>query len=202
MTGDGYMRIGTGLRALAGAAMLLALGACVGLGGPKPPPVLFNLTPVQVVAVGTSTTGKPADAILVLEPETDRRLAAQRVPVQVADGQVAYLADAMWVERPARLFRALVAETLRAKSGRLVFEGEVPGAGVRLAGRLSEMGYDARSQSVVVRYDALRTTSKGDVTARRFESVVPGVSATAAAVGPALNRAANDVAGQVAEWME
>ena len=63
------------------------------------------------------------------------------------------------------------------------------------------MGYDARLQSVVVRYDALRDDGKGGVMTRRFEAVVPGVSPKAEAVGAALNRAANDVAGQVADWV-
>ena len=63
------------------------------------------------------------------------------------------------------------------------------------------MGYDARSGSVVVRYDAMKTGPKGELVTKRFESVVPSVAALPAAVGPALNTAANDVALQVAEWM-
>lgn len=190
-----------GLRILAAAALLAGLGGCLGLGGGKPPAVMFNLTPASSAPAGAVASGKPGDAILVMEPETDRRLAVQRVPVQVADGQVAYLADALWVERPARLFRGLLAETLRAKDGRLVFEGEAPGAGVRLGGRLVEMGYDAASQAVVVRYDAMKTGGKGEIATRRFEARVPGIAPKAEFVGPALNRAANDVAKQVADWV-
>ena len=80
-------------------------------------------------------------------------------------------------------------------------QSSVPVTGTRLSGRLITMGYDARSGSVVVRYDAMKTGPKGELLTKRFESVVPGVAPLAAEVGPALNKAANDVAGQVAAWM-
>ena len=191
-------------KSLALAALVLALGGCVNLGGGgKVPPTLFSLTPAKTAPAGASASGRIEDAIVVAEPETDRRLGVQRVPVQVDDASVAYLQNAVWIERPARLFRALLAETIRARGARLVFEdGEAAsGAGVRLTGRLLEMGYDARSLSVVVRYDAIRSSKTGELVRRRFESVVPGVTAKPEAVGPALNRAANDVAVQVAEWV-
>lgn len=187
---------------LTAAAMALALSGCLGLGG-KVPPTLFNLTPAHAVAAGTSASGKLSDAIIVLDPETDRRLGVQRVPVQIDDSNVAYLKSALWVERPARLMRALLAETLRAKGNRLVFEGvdtEASGR-MRLYGRLVDMGYDARSQSVVVRFDAVRETPGGVVTTKRFENIVPWISDKPALVGPALNQAANAVADQVADWI-
>ena len=183
------------------AALPLALGGCLSFGA-KPPPTLFSLTADRTAPAGTATSGSLAQAIVVDEPETDRRLAVQRVPVQVDVSNVAYLKNALWVERPARLFAGLLAETLRAKGGRLVFEAREAetGGAVRLGGRLLDMGYDAASQSVVVRYDALRS-SGGSVSTKRFESVIPGVAAKPEVVGPALNRAANDVAAQVADWV-
>jgi len=42
---------------------------------------------------------------------------------------------------------------------------------------------------------------RGKFRSRRFESVVPGVEAKPAPVADALNRAANDVAVQVADWV-
>lgn len=193
---------GSALRIGVAAALALALGGCLGLGGGKPPPVLFGLTASESAAAGATASGKAADAVLVMEPETDRRLAVTRVPVQVDAASVAYLKDALWVERPSRLFRGLLAETLRARGGRVVLEDDQGSgvAGARLGGRLIDMGYDAASQSVVVRYDALKTDSVGRITTRRFESVVPGVPAKAASVGPALNRAANAVAKEAVDW--
>lgn len=179
------------------------LAGCVSLGGGKAPPTLVSLTPATAAPAGTNVSGNLRDALVVAEPETDRRLAVQRIPVQIDDANVAYLQDAQWVERPARLFRALLAETIRAKSGRLVVEDNQieAGGGGRLAGRLLDMGYDARRQAVVVRYDAIRETKGGGVTTRRFEAVVPGVQPKTEFVGPALNQAANQVAQQVADWV-
>ena len=187
---------------LAGA-LALALSACVNLGGGKAPPTLVSLTPASAPAAGANASGTARDALVVAEPETDRRLAVQRIPVQIDDANVAYLQDAQWVERPARLFRALLAETIRAKSGRLVIEDNQAEAtgNTRLAGRLLDMGYDARRQAVVVRYDAIREERGGAITTRRFEAVVPGVEPKTASVGPALNQAANQVAQQVADWV-
>jgi cholesterol transport system auxiliary component len=52
-----------------------------------------------------------------------------------------------------------------------------------------------------VRYDALREDADGTIRAQRFEAVVPGVSPKVQSVAPALNKAANDVAAQVADWL-
>lgn len=186
---------------LASASFALLAG-CVNLGGGKPPPTLVSLTPASSAAAGATVSGTLKDALVVAEPETDRRLAVQRIPVQIDDANVAYLQNAQWVERPARLFRSLLAETIRAK-GRLVIEDnqiEAGGNG-RLAGRLLDMGYDARRLSVVVRYDAIREDKFGAVTTRRFEAVIPVAEPKGEYVGPALNRAANQVAAQVADWV-
>lgn len=192
-----------GLAKIVAPALLLALSGCISLGGGKPPPALLTLAAERPVPAGTTTSGTYAGAILVMEPETDKRLSAVRIPVQVNDTQVAYLVGTAWVERPARLFRALLAETLRSRSGGLVIEDTqaAPSDGIRLSGRLLDMGYDVRTGSVVVRFDAMRIGANGGVTTKRFESVVPGIPAEAALVGPALNKAANDVARQVAEWL-
>lgn len=195
------LRIGTAI------VLPLILSACVSLGGGsggKGPASLLTLTPVASAPAGSMASATAAQAIMVMEPETDAHLAVLRIPVQVDDASIAYLQGATWAERPARLFRGLLAETLRAKTGRLVVEdsqSSVPVTGTRLSGRLITMGYDARSRSVVVRYDAMKTGPKGELLTKRFENVVPGVAPLAADVGPALNRAANDVARQVAEWL-
>ena len=180
----------------------LSLSGCLSLGG-KPPPTLLTLTPATAVPAGTVTSGDPKTAIMVMEPETDQRLAVVRVPVQIDDTNIAYVKNAAWVERPARLFRALLAETLRSKTSALVLEDSQAAAnvGVRVSGRLIDMGYDARTSSVVVRYEAIRSSTGSAVVTKRFESVVPGVPAKPEFIGPALNQAANDVAGQVAAWI-
>lgn len=190
------------LAKIAAPALLLALSGCISLGG-KVPPSLLTLTADKQVPAGTTASGTIAGAILVMEPETDQRLAVPRVPVQVDDTKVAYLTGTAWVERPSRLFRSLLAETLRTRTGALVIEDTqaAPSDGIRLSGKLLDMGYDARTGSVVVRFDAMRTSTTGAIVTKRFESIVPGIAPKAEAVGPALNQAANAVAHQVADWL-
>ena len=53
---------------------------------------------------------------------------------------------------------------------------------------------------VVVVYDAAIEHRQG-VSTNRFEARVPVTGTTTAIVAPALNQAANDVAGQVAAWL-
>lgn len=189
--------------AILAAGVSLALTGCISFGG-KPPPTLYSLTPASTAPVGINMSGRLSDAIVVMDPETDQRLAVLRVPVQVDDSNVAYLKGAQWIARPARLFRGLLAETLRAKGSRLVMEGDETEAQgrLRLSGRLRDMGYDARNQSVVVRFDAMKQAGAGGaVEIKRFEAVEPGIGPKPELVGPALNRAANAVAAQVADWV-
>jgi len=183
-------------------AAVVLLAGCISLGG-KVPDKLITLTADASAPAGEMKVGPDARAIVVYDPEASRMLDVTRVPVRINGSTVAYLKDAVWVDKPARLFRGVLAETIRAKAGRLAVE---PGEydvkdNLELTGRLLDMGYDARDQAVVLRFDAVLEDSQGEVRSRRFEAVVPGIPAEAAAVAPALNEAANEVAEQVAEWV-
>jgi len=184
-------------------ALALALAGCVSL-APDPPESLLTLTPLRTAPAGSTASGEAASALAVIEPDADQRLNVVRVPVQTSDSSLAYLQDAVWVEKPARLFQQLLSETIRAGGSRLVVaEGDLGySAATKLSGRLLDLGYDAATGSVVVRYDAVLQTPDGRVQSRRFESRVPGVEPEADAVGPALNDAANQVAGEVADWVD
>ena len=144
------------------AALPLAAG-CISL-APDPPDALLTLEARTPMATGTDTIGTAASAIFVAEPEVSARLSVTRVPVQVTDTEVAYLQDAVWVERPARLVRRLLAETLRARTRRLVVDTTdsalVPAETLR--GTLHAFGYDARAQAVVMRFDAVRSAGDGE----------------------------------------
>lgn len=186
------------------AVSCLALSGCISLGG-KVPAQLLRLTPEKTAPAGATASGKLSDAIVVMDPVADRSLDVLRVPVRVDASNLAYLKDAAWIEKPSRAFRGLLAETIRAETGRLVVEGDdFEGAGETfVSGRLLEMGFDARSSAVVVRFDAVRSGAPGgEVVTRRFEAAVNGVEPKAKYVGPALNKAANDVARQVADWVK
>lgn len=181
-------------------AVLLLLGGCLSF-GPKTPPTLFDLTAENPAPAGAGQSGTLASALVVEVPDAPLELNVTRIPVQIDGSNLAYVKKAGWVERPARLFHRLLAETIRARGSRLVLESE-PGTGASevLSGRLLAMGFDAPSNSAVVRFDAMRATRGGQVKVRRFEAV-QGASAKPEVLGPALNRAANDVARQVAEWV-
>lgn len=189
-------------RALLPVTLALALAGCVSL-TPDPPDSLLTLTAARAAPAGVAVSGEAANALAVLEPDTDQRLNVVRVPVQTSDSSLAYLKDAMWVEKPARLFQQLLSETIRARGGRLVVgEGDLGyAAATKLSGRLLDMGYDASTGAVLVRYDAVLQMPDGKVQTRRFENRVRGVAPDTASVGPALNEAANAVAAEVAEWV-
>jgi ABC-type uncharacterized transport system, auxiliary component len=186
-------------------AVCLSLTGCLSIGG-KTPDQLLRLTPDESAPAGATSSGAIADAIMVMDPEADRSLDMLRVPVRVDASSLAYLKDATWIEKPTRLFRSLLAETIRSRTDRLVIEGgdfEIAGK-TRVGGRLLQMGYDAQSSSVIVRFDAVigQGGPGTDLRTRRFESVISGIEPEAAYVGPAINRAANDVARQVADWVK
>ena len=189
----------TSFMAVAGA---LALSGCISF-GPDVPDSLLTLTPLTVATPGTISTGTPESAIAVKEPTAPQRLAVDRVPVQIDNTNVAYLEGATWVEKPARLFQNLLAETIRQRSGRIVVDNDESSLTpqVQLRGAIREFGYDAQTQTVMVRYDAIREVNGEAIQTRRFESVVSVASPEAALVGVALNQAANDVATQVADWI-
>lgn len=182
------------------AVLALPLAGCLSFGG-KVPATLLDLTPTAMVAAGSGSSGTYGGAIAVLDPIADQRIDVTRVPVQINDSSVAYLKGAVWVERPSHLFRHLLTETLRARGKRLVVEGDPGAAALKLGGRLIDLGFDARSGSAVVRFEAVKEKPNGSIETRRFESVVGGVAPQPASVGPALNQAANTVAAQVADWV-
>ncbi len=189
-------------RSLAALAVLALLAGCVSLGG-KPPRQLIGLTADATAPAGPLPDGKLGQTLIVLDPQTERRLDVQRVAVQVNDTDIAYVQGVAWVERPSRLFRHLLAETIRARGKHLVLEAsdQSPGGNLSLSGHLVDMGYDARNRSVVVRFDAMRVNAKGDIEAQRFEAIEPGVRPSGEDIAPALNRVANKVAAQVADWV-
>jgi cholesterol transport system auxiliary component len=184
------------------APMLLALSGCISLGGP-PPESLLTLSPETRAPVGAGISGADRPVIAVLAIDAPAKLDVLRVPVAVSDTELAYLQEAFWVEKPARLFRRLVGETIRARGNAMVLDGDDSAtlATVTVRGTLIDMGYEAAGSAVVVRFDAVRLDGEGKVTTRRFEARETGVPAEGRAVGAALNRAANTVAGEVADWV-
>jgi len=183
--------------------LLLALSGCISLGG-KPPESLLTLNAEARAPAGPGVgSGASRTVIAVQVIDTPAKLDVLRVPVTVSDTELAYLQEAFWVEKPARLFRRLMGETIRARGNAMVLDGDDTAtlATVTLRGTLIDMGYEAAGSAAVVRFDAVRVDGEGKVATRRFEARETGVPAEARAVGAALNRAANTVAGEVADWV-
>ena len=181
----------------------LSLGGCVSLGS-EPPERLLTLTPTTIAPPGAAVSANRGEALALHEPAVPAELDVLRVPVRINESSLAYLKDAVWVERPAQLFRRLLAETIRTQSERVVLPGGDPAArgSLNLRGNLSSFGYDAQQSAVIVRFDAALLGADGIVEQQRFEAVETGIAPDAQSVGPALNRAANSVAMQVADWLE
>ncbi|UYV15585.1 ABC-type transport auxiliary lipoprotein family protein [Porphyrobacter sp. ULC335] len=190
------------LRLALAAPLLLGLSGCISLGG-EPPASLLTLSPETRAPAGPGVAGTERPVVAVLSFDTPAKLDVLRVPVAVSDTELAYLQEAFWVEKPARLFRRLVGETIRARGNAMVIDGDDTAtlATVTLRGTLIDMGYDAQTSSAVVRFDAVRIGNDGAVTTRRFEAREDGVAAETRAVGAALNAASNRIAAEVADWV-
>lgn len=186
---------------LAAGAACAFLAGCVSFGS-EPPPQLLTLTASATPGAGSMASASVTDAIVVDVPTVERTLDQVRVPVQVSDSAIAYVKDAVWADKPARLFRTVLAETLAAKSGRLVLDQVETGAerSTMLSGQLQRFGYDEDRRAVIVRFDAVVRKPGSPLRKQRFEASVPVATVDAATVGAALNQAANTVADQVAAW--
>ncbi len=184
----------------------LALGGCsLGgmLGGGKPPTTLVTLSPEAVEPAQMSHNVAAAQAVTISVPAVPKELTAVRVPVQLTPTDVQYVANLQLVDTPARLFQGLLSETVRRTTDRVVLNPaqSTLDPGLRVSGELQNFGYDASKGEVVVTYDATLANAAGNgVVTRRFSASAPA-DGTAATVGPALNRASNQVALDVAKWI-
>ena len=195
------------LRMVAPAAMALAVCGCSlsGLlgGGGKSPATLLTITP-EAPATGEFTRAAAAgQAVTVNPPVIGKELRTVRIPVQVTPTDMQYVTDAQWVDTPDRLFANLLSETIRLRKNRVVLDPNLTGLdpGLIVAGQLQSFGFDASSGQAVVSFDGTLSTAGGTrVETRRFEATAPS-DGTAASIGPALNRAANEVSYKVADWI-
>lgn len=184
-------------------AAALPLAGCISL-SPKPPPSLMALSATTPLAAGQTRTTDDKKAVSVAMPSALPALATQRVLVTDGPTAVAYLKGGLWAAPPAALFRSLLSETITVKTGRVVPDPRLLSAqpNTKLSGQLSAFGLDGPGMAVVVTFDAALTRAGSDqLEARRFTARVPVAAEEPAAVAAALNRAANQVAGDVADWV-
>jgi cholesterol transport system auxiliary component len=185
--------------AIAAAVLLAACGPLVQIGGnAKPPGSLLTLR-------ATAQPGGPqrTGTIGIEVPGVPGPLQTLRLPVVTADTQVTYLAGAIWAEQPNKQFQRVLADTLAARGFQTIdlHQSNIAPAR-RLTGQLLDFGVDVRDPAatvVRVRYDAQLTAP---LRLQRFDASEPVPSLSPEAVAAALNRAANRVAGQVADWAQ
>lgn len=183
--------------------LALPLAGCISL-GPKTPPSLMTLTAATPVPAGPARTTDDAHSVAVAIPNVQPALATQRVMVQAGPNSVAYVKDALWTASPGLLFRNLLAETITATTGRYVPDQRNTGAqpDTRLSGQLTQFNLDGPGRFVVVTFDGVLAHSGSDrLQTRRFTARAPVAAEDAASVGAALDRAANQVAAEVAAWI-
>ena len=194
------------LRVLAPLAIAASLNGCSissMLGAGKPPATLMTLTPEAADPGQMTRSASAGQVVTIAVPVIAKELRTTRVPAQIDPYNVQYLTNLQWVDTPDRLFQALVAETVRRTTNRVVLDGRQSSLdpGLLVNGQLQHFGYDAQTGQVKVQFDgALSTQGGAHVETRRFTATVPA-DGTAATVGPALNQAANQVALDIAKWV-
>lgn len=185
------------------AALALPLSGCISL-SPKPPAQLLTLTSSSAIPVGGTQSSAASATIIIQNPLVAASLAGVRIPVQINQTAIAYVPKAQWVEPPNRLFQRMLSETIAARTGRVVLSNRQFNAdpGAALQGELKSFGIDAETKEAVVAFDgALTRKDPSVIEKRRFEARVPVAAVDALNASTALNQAANQVAGEVADWV-
>lgn len=195
------------LRNLVPLLAAAVLGGCSlsGLmgGGGKAPLTLQTLTAEAPDPGNVVRNAAAGQAVTIQTPLISNELNTLRVPVQLSPTDVQYVTNLQWVDTPNKLFQALLEETVRRTTNRVVIDPNQTGLdpGVIVHGELERFGYDAQTGQAVVAYNASLSSPDGtQVQTRRFVATAPA-DGTGPSVGPALNRAANEVAQQVAQWI-
>ncbi|MCM8557782.1 ABC-type transport auxiliary lipoprotein family protein [Sphingomicrobium sediminis] len=178
-----------------------ALAACSvpGLSGPEVPPSLTTLASSAPEANENSVVR--SEAVSFALPLLPQAYNTNRVAAIEGGTAIAYIEGLMLVDRPDRLFQQLVSETVYRRTDLLVIDPRQAAGTDRLnvTGTLYRFDYDGDRGEVVVGYEAMWSDGE-QVATRRFEASA-GAAPSAASVSTALNRAANDVAEEVAAWI-
>ncbi|WP_294393416.1 ABC-type transport auxiliary lipoprotein family protein [uncultured Sphingomonas sp.] len=184
-------------------AAALPLSGCISL-GPKTPDRLLVLTPASPLAAGPARVAGDAQTVAVAPLTAIPALVTPRVLVSDGTNGIAYLREERWTAAPQILFRSLLAETITARTGRVVPDPRLLAVtpNTRLSGQLSSFGYDAANRTAMVVFDATIVREGSDrLEARRFSASAPVASEEGAVVAAGINQAANQVAAEVADWV-
>ncbi|AEI37166.1 MAG: ABC-type transport auxiliary lipoprotein family protein [Zymomonas mobilis subsp. pomaceae] len=187
----------------------LMVSGCVNIGNRTPPKNLLTLTPAVEGAVNSNVSSQNKPLLLVSPPSVPAELKVTRIPVTTSPTTIAYLTDGVWVDLPSRLFSSLLSDTIAHHNRFMIVSyrtAVVPG--YRLSGTLSAFGLDAVHHQVVITYEAFfsgvdnKTRQSEDVISHRFEVRQDIKQQDAVNVAAALNKASNQLADQVASWLD
>jgi len=196
------------LKTLAPVVLAAALGGCslgglLGGGGDKSPATLLTLSSEAPDPGQMTRAANAGEAVTIADPVVAKELRTVRVAVQATPTDVQYVANLQMADTPDQLFRELVEETVRRTTNRVVLDPHQSSLdpGLLVTGALQRFDYGAATGQVIVQYDgSLSTAGATRVETRRFTATAPA-DGTAGTVGPALNRAANQVASEIAKWI-
>lgn len=186
------------------SSVLAACAPLVQIGDSKSPPLrpYLALYPRHEMVAGPLSTGK---VILVSNISASPILDTRSLLVMPADGERAYLRDAVWEDSPVRLFQRLLTRTISSRGEVLAISPDIAGATADyvLQGELTCFTLDVRATPVVrACFNAVLSNPQGHIlAARHFESTHPVSVQTPAVVAAALNDAANDIMAQAADWV-
>lgn len=181
---------------------IVLLAGCISF-GPKAPKALLTLTATSPVPANAVRTATATNTILVLTPTAPVAIATARIPVYDGASNLSYVKDAAWNEAPARAMQRLISETVTARTAKIVLDPRQfsAGAAMKLSGQLQRFGIEPGSMQVVAVFDAQLSRSADAIETRRFEVRAPLTAIDGPNAGAALNRAANDLATQIAAWV-
>jgi cholesterol transport system auxiliary component len=187
--------------------LLAGCGPLVQIGGNAPAPTSLLTLSATTPPAAYAGPAKASATVGVETPAVPLLLQTLRLPVATSAGEVSYLVGAAWAEQPNRQFQRLLADTLAGKGIAVVDPRQARTPPARaLTGTLRDFGLDVSDPAapvVRVRYDAQISGSRTATTVmlRRFDAAEPVADLTPVTVAAALNRAANTVAIEVADWV-
>ena len=183
--------------------LVYMLSSCVSIGNSEAPSSFLVLTASNSVSADQITTADAKNTIVVSVPDTPRKLATNRIPVQINDSSIAYIQNAFWADKPAKLMQQLISETLSA-NGHFVAENAQNSSKAKqiISGSLDEFGVVENGPYAIVRFDAVKSNGGSVIEKRRFEARQDISLIDANEAGAALNQAANQVAAQIADWVK
>lgn len=165
-------------------------------GGPAP--TTFDLTIPD--RVGRASPGR--SQLVVAEPSALQQLDSERILVKGADNTVSFIGGAQWSDRLPRLVQFRLVQAFE-NTGRAVGRAGTGINGDRaLIGELRAFHLDGGRGEVVVEYSArlVDATTSRILAAQVFRATEPVGSDNAGQVASALDRALQDVLGQVVRW--